>query len=390
MSGSQNDFHLDGNDWYYHTTQYDDTGNFDSESTRPYAVHDVGDSSAQEPMPTGIHQPAPFGLINFQPRDQLNVDAPLYDYAQPYGTSGSSLGQLPPDSHTPDATVVDTWTFPEQEDRIKLEPTAGLPNASENPGTELAEGSKRPIKSRRRKKAYDPPDREKVALTRNVGACRICRTRRVSVCFPAIQTSICKADKFQCEFDIPCDNCIKTFGSASLTHGLCSRQNLRATRFNNVGKYTPRFLDCLTLIRPFQDLLRRKFFKAVIEEFESKPAARKYVGFSSPTCCGPDVVSFDMAAGYQNFEAGTSIDFGPQSFLCTFRDRFIIALPHRESYEPRPSLEVFFQRFSLSSHEGLTGPFSRLHKAFGEFAERYCASQIGVPKASQLPSKSTA
>jgi hypothetical protein len=185
MSGSQNDFHLDENDWYYHTPQYDDTGNFDSEFTRPYAVHDVGDSSAYGAMPTGIHQPAPFGLMNFQPRDQLNEDAPLYDYPEPDGASWLSSGQIPSEFHTSESPVRDTWTSLDNEDGTRLETTTAPLNTSESSMTTLpvrSKGSKGSTKSKRRK-AFDLPDREKVALTRNIGACLRCRTKRVSVSF---------------------------------------------------------------------------------------------------------------------------------------------------------------------------------------------------------------
>ena len=128
----------------------------------------------------------------------------------------------------------------------------------------------------------------------------------------------------------------------------------------------------------------------MIDEFKSTSAGRRYVGFSYPTCCGPSFVAPMMGAGNPSFETNVFTYFGPESVVCTFRYRLITPLPHRESYEPRPSLEVFFQRCSLSSHEGLTGPFSRLHKTFGEFAELCCASQIGVPKVSQLPAKEAA
>ena len=244
MSRSQNDFHLDENDWYYDTPQYNDTGNFDSEFTGPYTVHDVGDSSAQEALPTGIHQPTPFELINFQPHDQLNVDAPLYDYSEPYETSGLYSGQIASGSHTSESPVRDTWTSLDNEDGTKLEITTAPPSTSESSMTILpvrSKGSKGSTKIRRRK-AFDLPDREKVALTRNVGACLRCRTKRVSVSFKVLEGSNSNADKLQCEFKIPCDKCIKVFGSASSAHGLCSRQELRATRFNNIGMCTIQLL----------------------------------------------------------------------------------------------------------------------------------------------------
>jgi hypothetical protein len=152
---------------------------------------------------------------------------------------------------------------------------------------------------------------------------------------------------------MPGKSCIKSYNSITLPQGFCSTQTLLSIRFNAVGMCTPVQLSTFRLTLNL-DLLRVNRFEALVEQFQSPSVTKSYVDISSPSCCGTPTQPY-FAGALQNGFA--SIYQVPQSIVCTFRNRQIILVPAGRSLDPQPLMEVFIQRSSLSSHEGLTGPF---------------------------------
>lgn len=113
------------------------------------------------------------------------------------------------------------------------------------------------------------------------------------------------------------------------------------------------------------ELLRVNLYEHCKEQVKISTTIR-YVGFSSPKCCGDQ-----SSTGTMDFDANLGIRYPqPKPPICWFKSRQIVPLPHALALNDVPSLEVFYQDFPISGHRGLTGPFGRIHTAVGRFAAK--------------------
>jgi hypothetical protein len=141
-------------------------------------------------------------------------------------------------------------------------------------------------------------------------------------------------------------------------------------------------LDNVLNFRFIKDLLRVHAFEGLAVQFQA-PSISKFVGISYPVCCGPSNLQPDVDVG--GFMANFDFNYPqPIGNGCTFKSRHIIPIPSGQSLNSVLALEVFIQQHPVSCHQGLTGPFSRLHKAFGDFAEKckntpHLAFKVSVP-----------
>jgi hypothetical protein len=83
-----------------------------------------------------------------------------------------------------------------------------------------------------KRRRYDTPRRQKVALMRKVKPCSRCRSRKIAVGLQKDRMGeIMILIHIQCKFPGPCDSCRRTAGSISLARYICIRQSLLDLRF---------------------------------------------------------------------------------------------------------------------------------------------------------------
>lgn len=91
--------------------------------------------------------------------------------------------------------------------------------------------------TRRKRKTFSISRKAEVALTRKVGACVQCKKRKeaVSLHIQPLKTLLTIfANNYECHSGDPCLHCETRFGSLELAQEICIRQDLVATRFDNL------------------------------------------------------------------------------------------------------------------------------------------------------------
>jgi len=89
--------------------------------------------------------------------------------------------------------------------------------------------------NRRRRRAFDPETRRKVAMLRKVGSCSRCKARRIGVSIPKRVHGTVASDHIKCNFPGPCLACRKAAESISLAKHICIRQTLIDLRFGDTS-----------------------------------------------------------------------------------------------------------------------------------------------------------
>jgi hypothetical protein len=89
--------------------------------------------------------------------------------------------------------------------------------------------------NRRRRRAFDPETRRKVAMLRKVGSCSRCKARRIRVSVPTRLHGAVASDDIKCNFPGPCLSCRKAAESISLAKHICIRQTLIDLRFGDTS-----------------------------------------------------------------------------------------------------------------------------------------------------------
>jgi hypothetical protein len=89
--------------------------------------------------------------------------------------------------------------------------------------------------NRRRRRAFDPEARRRVAMLRKVGSCSRCKARRIRVSAPTGLRGTVASDHIKCNFPGPCLACRKAAESISLAKHICIRQTLIDLRFGDTS-----------------------------------------------------------------------------------------------------------------------------------------------------------
>jgi hypothetical protein len=199
----------------------------------------------------------------------------------------------------------------------------------------------------------------------------------------------------QCNFGIPCNQCIKRAGSATLGQELCTRQSLLAVRFNNVGVY----LNLLTRLKSFTQFNNNNldlFGIAVYEElFQIQshhpiPGTQRESYIFWPNCCHSSLDNPLIRIQIEDFRGEPD---GKTQMIISRRytDSIIFHIPDSSTAivkDSLPSLDLPADCSLDSGHSCNAGPFVGLHKAFSEFGKMYCENRMKLPlvcSVSQLP-----
>ncbi|PMD15544.1 hypothetical protein NA56DRAFT_753817 [Hyaloscypha hepaticicola] len=227
-----------------------------------------------------------------------------------------------------------------------------------------------PEENRRRRRAFDPETRRKVAMLRKVGSCSRCKARRI-----------------RCNFPGPCLACRKAAESISLAKHICIRQTLIDLRFGDTSfdflsqSYTEELLKteigafhgekrtiaCNLLFRGADTITQKPLFLQV----------QDYSDYSVPDANAPPLES-DCLIGYD----GSTPVFKPV-FKKVFSERYAL------TPGSLPTVKQLLDWIQLDVHSPYESTVKRFMLSLGEFMERYCAEQPDVPMYEMLNSAVT-
>jgi hypothetical protein len=200
----------------------------------------------------------------------------------------------------------------------------------------------------------------------------------------------------QCNFGIPCTQCIKRTGSATLGQELCSRQSLVTVRFNNIGEELYFETDqgaILTMC--YVDLFGITHYEELFEvqRHSPVPGTRRESYIFWPNCCHRSLDTRLNKVQIEDF--AEKLDNENQLIIARgYRECVAFHVPDSSTgiaKDSLPSLDLLADCCPDSTHSCNAGPFAGLHKAFSEFGELYCESSKKLPLVCLYPySKTTA
>lgn len=234
----------------------------------------------------------------------------------------------------------------------------------------------------RTRKTYSPSRRKQVALNRLLGACIQCRVRKGSVSITLLEVdSGMPINLFQCNFGIPCDECIKRAGSVGLGQQLCGRQKLLTTRFNNVGESLS--LERYEAYSYNTDFLGVTRFGERLETLAPiLGGLQREIGISWSNCCTSEPnITFKVQVQDIKDEqplvfCGRHIQLMIHTSYNGCSDAIQTDSPCAIVPHSMPSLSKLESCKIDSEHCCHIRPFAGLHIAFANFAHRYCMLEL--------------
>ncbi|KAE9376545.1 hypothetical protein N431DRAFT_501388 [Stipitochalara longipes BDJ] len=200
------------------------------------------------------------------------------------------------------------------------------------------------------RKQFSEEQKKVVALNRTIGVCLHCRLRKVA-----------------CDNGIPCNRCIKRAGSISSGQGICMRRGLVATRFDHIDLF--RIANIESGVKGISLTPERQIIGWGFMWFPSNDDT-----YSSEAYIKVPLMHFEPF-GFRQTRELISVNYYHKSYVYV-HDTSQAIFPGRV-----PTVERLLQAYLTSRRDCTpeTSPFSRLSKAFRDFAKKYCDKPDELP-----------